>query len=187
MGRFSLIILVGLVLTACTNTTTAPVSKGATMPAIDLRGESVDPLAVAHNLMAADQPELALRAYYRAAATAGATADVLTGVGSANLRMGRLGQAEQILRQAIVADPKFAPAWNNLGVVLMEKGEISEAKEMFRRAYALDSGQSDSIRENLRTAIAQTETTGYYKETTSSYELISTSSNTYKLADNQFP
>ena len=73
MGRFSLIILAGLVLTACTNTTTAPVSKGATMPAIDLRGESVDPLAVAHNLMAADQPELALRAYYRAAATAGAT------------------------------------------------------------------------------------------------------------------
>lgn len=187
MGRFSFIIIVGLTLSACANTTTAPVAKSPGLPAIDLRGQSADPLKVAHNLMAANQPELALRAYYRAASTSGATADVLTGIGSANLRMGRLGQSERILRQAVVADPEFAPAWNNLGVVLMEKGDISEAKEMFRRAFALDSGESDSIRENLRIAIAQTDNSGYYQEKTSSYELISTSSNTYKLANTQFP
>ena len=187
MGRFSFIIIIGLTLSGCATTATEPVAKSPNMPAIDFRGQGADPLQVAHNLMAANQPELALRAYYRAAATRGATADVLTGIGSANLRMGRLGQAERILRQAIVADPEFAPAWNNLGVVLMEKGDIGEAKEMFRRAYALDSGESDSIRANLRTAIAQTENFGYYEETTSSYELISTSSNTYKLTNTQFP
>ena len=41
-------------------------------------------------------------------------------IGSANLKLGRLGQAEKLLRRAIKADEAFAPAWNNLGVVLME-------------------------------------------------------------------
>jgi hypothetical protein len=42
--------------------------------------------------------ELALRLYPRGRRTRGATVDVLSGIGSANLRLGRLGQAERILR-----------------------------------------------------------------------------------------
>jgi Tfp pilus assembly protein PilF len=53
------------------------------------------------------------------------------------------------------------PALNNLGVVLMEKGETGEARRVFEQAFALDSGASDSIRENLRLAIAQTEQNVY--------------------------
>jgi len=34
-------------------------------------------------------------------------------------------------------DQKFPAAWNNLGVVLMEKGETAEAMEVFKKAYAL--------------------------------------------------
>jgi Flp pilus assembly protein TadD len=107
--------------------------------------------------MAAGEYELALKAYYRAASQDGVNADVLSAIGSADLKLGRLGQAEQTLRRALEMDPTFVPALNNLGVVLMEQGKTGEAKRVFEQAYALDSGGSDSIRENLRLAIARTE------------------------------
>jgi cytochrome c-type biogenesis protein CcmH/NrfG len=124
---------------------------------VDARGEGVDGLLVGHRLMAADEPELALKAYLRAASEQGINVDVLSAIGSANLALGRLGQAEQALRRAIETDPTFVPAINNLGVVLMEQGKYGEARVTFQQAFAVDSGQSDSIRENLRLAIARTE------------------------------
>jgi tetratricopeptide (TPR) repeat protein len=123
----------------------------------DRRGEGIDGLLVGHRLMAAGEFELALKAYYRAAAEQGVNVDVLSAIGSANLALGRLGQAEQILRRAVEEDATFVPAINNLGVVLMERGKFGEARVVFQQAFALDSGQSDSIRENLRLAIAKTE------------------------------
>ena len=122
---------------------------------------SVDGLVVGHRLMAAGEYELALKAYYRAAGKLGPNADIYSALGSANLKLGRLGQAEKLLRQAVDADAKFAPAWNNLGVVLMERGKTGEAMRVFQTAYALDSGESDSIRDNLRLAIAKTNQTEY--------------------------
>ncbi|MEI4472536.1 tetratricopeptide repeat protein [Frigidibacter sp. MR17.24] len=124
-------------------------------------GEAVDGLTVGHRLMEAGEYSLALEAYYRAAAERGTSVDVLSAIGSADLRLGRLGQAEQMLRRAIDADERFVPAWNNLGVVLMEKGEVPEASRVFRTAYALDSGSSDEIRENLRLALAQMQAARY--------------------------
>lgn len=125
------------------------------------RGEGVDGLLVGHRLLAAGEYELALRAYYRAAAEQGATVDVLSAIGSANLKLGRLGQAEQLLRRALEEDQTFVPAWNNLGVVLMEQNKTAEAARTFQTAFALDSGQSDAIRENLRLALAKTEKQAY--------------------------
>jgi tetratricopeptide (TPR) repeat protein len=124
---------------------------------VDAKGEGVDGLLVGHRLLAAGEAELALKAYLRAAAEQGVNVDVLSAIGSANLALGRLGQAEQILRRAVETDPSFAPALNNLGVVLMEQGKYGEARLTFQQAFAVDSGQSDSIRENLRLAIARTE------------------------------
>jgi tetratricopeptide (TPR) repeat protein len=123
--------------------------------------DAVDGLIVGHRLMAAGEYDLALRAYYRAAGEQGLTADVLSAIGSANLRLGRLGQAERILRQAIAKDERFVPAWNNLGVTLMEAGKVAEARNVFQTAYALDSGNSDEIRDNLRLAIAKVERPRY--------------------------
>ena len=130
-------------------------SDGRTAPGVDSRAQGEDGLIVGHRLMEAGEYELALKAYMRAAGEVGVNSDVLSAIGSANLRLGRLGQAEQILRQALKEDPTFVPALNNLGVVLMEQGKPAEARVIFQQAYALDSGQSDSIRENLRLAIAQ--------------------------------
>ncbi len=130
-------------------------------PAVSSRARGEDGLIVGHRLMAAGEHELALRAYLRAAGEGGINADVLSALGSANLQLGRLGQAEQLLRRALELDPAFVPALNNLGVVLMERGRPGEARLVFQQAYALDSGRSDSIRENLRLAIARTENSGY--------------------------
>lgn len=120
-------------------------------------GAGADPLQVGHRLMSAGEFQLALDAYMRAAARQGLTPDTLAAMGSANLRLGRLGQAEGLLRRAVEEDPMFVPAWNNLGVLLMEQEKHGEASEAFRRAYAADSGNSDTIRDNLRLALARME------------------------------
>ena len=125
------------------------------------RAKAVDGLLVGHRLMAAGEYDLALRAYLRAAADQGMTSDVLAAIGTADLHLGRLGQAEQILRRAIEADQTSVPALNNLGVVLMEQGKDGEARLVFQRAFALDSGETDSIRENLKRAIAQSQSQVY--------------------------
>lgn len=120
----------------------------------------VDGLIVGHRLLAAGEYELALKAYNRAAAQQGLNVDTMSAIGSANLSLGRLGQAERWMRRAVEEDPTFPPAWNNLGVILMETGEVAEASEVFRRAFAADNGNSDEIRENLRLALANLENPG---------------------------
>lgn len=117
----------------------------------------VDGLIVGHRLMDAGEFELALKAYNRAAFQQGLNVDTLSAIGSANLNLGRLGQAERWLRRAVDEDPTFPPAWNNLGVILMERGKAAEASEVFRRAFAADNGNSDEIRDNLRLALAKLE------------------------------
>ena len=154
--------LAGLfLLAACQPTGGLGTSDTRTPPGVDRRASAEDGLLVGHRLMEAGEYELALRAYMRAAGQRGINIDTLSAIGSANLRLGRLGQAERILRQAMEEDPTFVPALNNLGVVLMEQGKPDEARLIFQRAFALDSGQTDSIRENLRLAIAQSEASVY--------------------------
>jgi tetratricopeptide (TPR) repeat protein len=123
--------------------------------------EAVDGLVVGHRLMAAGEYDLALRAYYRASAEQGVNVDILSAIGSANLRLGRVQQAEQVLRRALEQDESFVPAHNNLGVALGEQGQWGEAGLHFRNAFAFDGGRSSEIRENLRLAIEKTKETGY--------------------------
>lgn len=113
-----------------------------------------DGLVIGHRLMAAGEYELALKSYTRAAAQQGLNVDTMSAIGSANLKLGRLGQAERWLRRATDEAPDFPAAWNNLGVILLEQGKYAEASEIFRRAFATDNGNSDQIRENLRLALA---------------------------------
>lgn len=142
--------------------------------------DAVDGLVVGHRLMASGQYELALAAYYRAAAQQGVNVDVLSAIGSANLKLGRLGQAEQILRRATEVDQTFPPAWNNLGVTLMEQGEYGEAARVFRLAFALDSGRSADIRDNLRLALAKTENPAY-SEGEDAFRLVRRGPGVYRI------
>lgn len=153
-----------------------------TPPPVDPNGVEEDALVVGHRLMAAGEYELALKSYLRAASQDGVNADVLSAIGSANLKLGRLGQAEQILRRALEMDPTFVPAMNNLGVVLMEEGKTGEARRTFEQAYALDSGATDSIRENLRLAIAKTEQNVYPESSEANgFSLVRKGQNEYLL------
>jgi len=150
-------------------------------PGVSSNAVAVDGLVVGHRLMAAGEYELALRAYYRAAAETGLTVDVYSAVGSANLKLGRLGQAERDLRQAIDVDETFVPAWNNLGVVLMEQRNFGEAALVFRRAFALDSGNSDEIRENLRLALENLDNPAYSGPNEQGVSLVRRGSSEYLL------
>jgi len=170
------------VLVACGGIAPFGASDRPSAPGIDPRAEAVDGLTVGHRLMEAGEHDLALRAYLRAAGEMGFTADVLSALGSANLHLGRLNQAEQLLRRALREDPEFVPALNNLGVVLMERGNYGEARLYFQRAFAADSGQTDSIRENLKLAIAKTEQSVYTEtEETPRFTLVRRGASTYAL------
>ncbi|MBK1636941.1 tetratricopeptide repeat protein [Rhodovulum adriaticum] len=142
---------------------------------------ATDPLETGHRLMAVGEYEAALTDYYRAAAERGLTAEVLTAIGSANLNLGRLGQAERHLRRAAETDETFVPAWNNLGVVLIEQGRIAEARRVFQVAYGLDRGESDEIRENLQLAIAKSENPAYDSEQKTEFRLMRRGGDTYRL------
>ncbi|MEF3046327.1 tetratricopeptide repeat protein [Pseudotabrizicola sp. L79] len=149
---------------------------------VDPKGQGVDGLLVGHRLMQAKEYELALKAYLRAAGEQGFTVDVLSALGSANLHLGRLGQSEDLLRKAVEEDQNFVPALNNLGVVLMERGNYGDARLFFQRAFAADSGQTDAIRENLMRAIAKTEDAVYAEpEETPRFTLVRRGYSTYEL------
>lgn len=152
---FALVLLLSA-LAGCGEGAFAPEGERVFAPTV--AGESdIDGLLIGHRLMAAGEYDLALRAYLRAAGQQGLNVDTLSALGSANLKLGRLNQAERLLRRAVEEEPDFAAAWNNLGVILMEKGDVVEAAQVFRRAFATDNGNSDEIRDNLRLALANLE------------------------------
>lgn len=169
MIRAGAILILSFALAACSQGVSR---EDPYAPGIAKNGKAVDGLLVGHRLMDAGEFELAISAYSRAAVDQGITAEVLAGIGSANLSLGRLGTAERLLRQSIEEDAEAPEVWNNLGVVLMEKGEIAEAEQVFRRAYAIDNGESDSIRDNLRLALEKSENTDYGAEVEQDYKLV---------------
>ena len=156
--------------------------QGPYAPSGIVRGQvAVDGLTVGHRLMAAGEYHLALDAYIRAAGDQGLTVDVLSAIGSANFRLGRLGQAEQMLRRAIATDETFVPAWNNLGVVLMEQRRYAEAERIFQTAFAIDSGATVAIRDNLNLAIANGANPIYGQDNNTNFSLIRRGSGEYLL------
>ncbi len=144
------ILVTAVFLSACTDPGRLAPLPGEVGPAPGGFAEGVDGLQVGHRLMAAGEYESALKAYNLAAVEQGLTVDTISAIGSANLRLGRLGQAERILRSALEKDDRFIPAWNNLGVTLDLRGKFGEAREAFRVAFLLDSGLTPDIAENLR-------------------------------------
>jgi Flp pilus assembly protein TadD len=83
-----------------------------------------------------------------------------------------LGQAESLLRRAVKMDETRPEAWNNLGVVLMEQGKTVEAEQIFRKAFALDNGESIAIRDNLRLALAKSENSVIEDDNNNNYTLV---------------
>ena len=147
-------------------------------PGVDLQAEAnnegADAIEVGHRLIAAGEYELAIKFFNRAALDRGTLdAEILSGLGTANLQLGRLGQAEKLLKRAIELDEAQPVDFNNFGVLLMEQGRTSEAIQYFRRAFALSNGENIAVRDNLRAALAKSENSATQEpEKSSEYKLV---------------
>lgn len=183
MRAFALSLLVlalGVALSACT----APDTRlaGFTGQPPDRAETAPDPLQVAQNLAAAGEHDLALRAYLRAALAQGMTGDVLTGMGSSNLALARLGQAEDQLRRATRIDPTNVAAWNNLGVLLIERGQPGPARGVFDHARTLPGGDTATVRANLELALARSRNSATLTPEAGDFVLIRQGGGAYRLS-----
>jgi len=68
----------------------------------------------------------------------GERGDTLNLIGAGHAHSGNSAEAEVAYRRAIAADPGFAPAWTNLGNLLMGLGRLDEAHIAFREAAERD-------------------------------------------------
>ena len=58
---------------------------------------------------------------------------------------GLLAEAEQAARRAVALAPNFAPAWNNLGIVLQEMLKLDESRLALERALALEPNNAETL------------------------------------------
>jgi tetratricopeptide (TPR) repeat protein len=79
----------------------------------------------------------AIACFRRAAATGGRTSFGGLGMARALLMENRNQEAEQVLREMLVADPRNAMAYDLLGNLLSEVGRFDEARACFERAISI--------------------------------------------------
>jgi tetratricopeptide (TPR) repeat protein len=79
----------------------------------------------------------AISCFRRAAATGGRTSFGRLGLARALVIEDRNQEAEQVLREMLVADPRNAMAYDLLGTVLSELGRFEEARACFERTVAI--------------------------------------------------
>ena len=87
-------IVAAVTVANCTKDDATALPDSPFPPGVDHRKEAVSGVEVGQRLMAAGEYELALDSFTRAALDEGMTPEILTGIGTANLGLGRLGQAE---------------------------------------------------------------------------------------------
>ena len=173
LGRFLFSFAVFLTLAGCLSNTTTE-DTGPFAPGVDVNADAENGVEVGHRLMTAG--------FARTALETGLTSEIMLGMGTANLGLGRLGQAEDTLRELVEQEPDWPEAWNNLGVVLMERGKTVEAEQIFRKAFALDNGKSDSIRDNLRIALAKSENPATTEIRQQEYKLVRRGSSDFLIS-----
>lgn len=148
---FALLLVAGSPLTGCTGTgPLAGLESPPASPAVAAQGPGAGGyLALGKRLLTIDEPELAYDAFLASIRTEGLTAEALTGAGIASEKQGLLTEARRFFERALTLDPESLAANNNLGVVLFRLREYYPAREAFRAAFALSSGQNEIAVRNL--------------------------------------
>ena len=131
---------------------TSPTPEAQLAAARSPRSRAVTYLQVGIRLLAANQPELALKAFTASIGADGMSSEALTGAGIASQRLGMLTAARRYFDRARDLAPNSILAQNNLGVVLFLMKEYYPAREAFKVAFALSSGQSEIAERNLNRA-----------------------------------
>ncbi len=103
-------------------------------------------------LLRVGEPDKAYKKFIRAFRSGGPPAQSLTGAGLALEAQGLLVQAREFLRRARDLAPESVNTQNNLGVVEYKLGDYAAARQAFRIAFAVSSGESAVALANLRTA-----------------------------------
>lgn len=161
MGARAAVLIGAVLVSACTFGRDGGMEPdGVTAPGVRAGPGGVAPRIVGDRLMAAGEPELALAAYIRAVGADGPSPELDLAMAGANIRLGRLGQAERLLRDVVRRRPDDARAWNDLGVVLVEGGRAGEAVGAFRRASEA-APENVTIAGNLRMAVETLEAMRY--------------------------
>src|SRR5204862_6408620 len=91
----------------------------------------------------------ALRLWDDAAAHGADDVALHVGRGHALHLLGRMHEAAQAFRAALVVGPRSADAYNRLGVVLFQAGDVRGARASFERALMLQPDHGDA-RANLQ-------------------------------------
>jgi tetratricopeptide (TPR) repeat protein len=81
---------------------------------------------------------------------AGVPAYVSMALGSAYFRMGNLAGAEREYKAAVLADPKAGEAHNNLAVVYMETGRLTEADKCVQAAEKVGFKVNPQLKEEIK-------------------------------------
>ena len=106
-------------------------------------------LALGARLIAAREPELAMKAFQTSMVVEGISAQAMTGAGIAAQQQGLLHEARRYLEQASLLAPDSPTVHSNLGVVLLQLTEYHAARDEFRLAFALSSGEDELSARNL--------------------------------------
>lgn len=140
----------GFVCVACTQSgELISSSTGLVVPAKVEPRPAESYLTLGNRLLAAGEPDLAMKAFLRSMSVDGITAPALTGAGIAYEQQGLLTAARQYFEQASQMAPNSMIAHNNLGVVLFKLKEYYLARNEFRSAFALSNGTSEMAERNL--------------------------------------
>lgn len=128
-----LLMLAGLAMSAC----------AASDPATKSGSEAGQRyLALGRELLAANEPALAMRAFTTSLGVEGISAPALTGAGIAAQRQGLLGAARDYFERARDVAPRSVVTHSNLGSVLLALKDYHGARAEFRSALML-SGDAD--------------------------------------------
>lgn len=66
-------------------------------------------------------------------------------IGLSDMKLGRLVQAEDAIRKAVLLAPNSSRAWNGLGSVFSKTRRYAEAEEAYTRAMKLDSNSAEPL------------------------------------------
>jgi Flp pilus assembly protein TadD len=180
------LLFAGLIVSACVQTGPMTQDAAQAQPSEAVKPRPTETyLSLGKRLLAAGEPDLAIRAFQGSMNKEGVSAQAITGAGIAYRQQGLLHEARRYFEKASLIAPKSVIAHNNLGVVLYQLKEYYPARDEFRTAFALSNGTSEMAERNLNRAEATIEALTLVPETDQvfSHDVVRLGGGEFRLVD----